>query len=88
VESASFAKLRELSVNYTFNHNQLQGIGLGRLLNEVRIGVIGRNLFTITNYTGVDPEVAPAGDDAFKGRASWFQYPPFRTITGFVEIAF
>ena len=88
VESASFAKLRELSVNYTFNHNQLQGIGLGRLLNEVRIGVIGRNLFTITNYSGVDPEVAPAGDDAFKGRASWFQYPPFRTITGFVEIAF
>ncbi len=88
VESATFLKLRELSVNYTFNHNQLQGIGLGRLLNEVRVGVIGRNLFTVTNYSGVDPEVAPAGDDAFKGRASWFQYPPFRTITGFIEIAF
>lgn len=88
VESATFMKLRELSVNYTLNHSQLQGVGLGRLLNEVRIGVIGRNLFTITDYSGVDPEVAPQGDDAFKGRASWFQYPPFRTITGFIEIAF
>ena len=88
VESASFLKLRELSVNYTLNHNQLQGVGLGRWLNEVRIGLIGRNLATITNYNGIDPEVAPAGDDAFKGRTDWFQYPPFRTITGFIEIAF
>ena len=43
---------------------------------------------TITKYKGFDPEVAPAGDDPFKGRTEWFQYPPFRTITGFIEIAF
>ncbi len=88
VETASFLKLRELSVNYTVAHSQLQSVGLGRLLNEVRIGLIGRNLATITKYSGFDPEVAPAADDPFKGRTDWFQYPPFRTITGFIEIAF
>jgi hypothetical protein len=88
VESATFVKIREISVNYTVSHNQLAGIGLGRLLSEVRLGLIGRNLATFSNYRGTDPEVAPAADDAFKGRADWFQYPPFRTITGFIEIAF
>lgn len=88
VESASFMKLREISVNYTVSHSQLSGVGLGRILNEVRIGLIGRNLATFSKYRGTDPEVAPAADDAFKGRADWFQYPPFRTITGFIEIAF
>ncbi|HLB54520.1 MAG TPA: SusC/RagA family TonB-linked outer membrane protein [Gemmatimonadales bacterium] len=88
VENASFLKVRELSVNYTVSHGQLQGIGLGRILNEVRVGLIGRNLATITKYSGFDPEMAPAGDDPFKGRSEWFQYPPFRTITGFIEIAF
>lgn len=88
VESATFVKIREISVNYTVSHNQLTGIGLGRLLSEVRLGLIGRNLATFSNYRGTDPEVAPAADDAFKGRADWFQYPPFRTITGFIEIAF
>ncbi|HEV8612915.1 MAG TPA: SusC/RagA family TonB-linked outer membrane protein [Gemmatimonadales bacterium] len=88
IESASFVKLRELSVNYTFAHGEVSKIGLGRWLNEVRVGMIGRNLATWTKYRGVDPEVAPQADDAFKGRSDWFQYPPFRTITGFIEIAF
>jgi len=88
VENANFLKVRELSVNYTVSHGQLGSIGLGRFLNEVRVGLIGRNLATITKYSGFDPEVAPAADDPFKGRTEWFQYPPFRTITGFIEIAF
>ena len=88
VESATFVKIRELSVSYTVSHGQLTGVGLGRLLNEVRVGLIGRNLATFSSYRGTDPEVAPAADDAFKGRADWFQYPPFRTLTGFIEIAF
>jgi hypothetical protein len=97
VESATFVKLRELSVNYTFNRDQLGKVGLGRLFSELRIGAIGRNLFTWTGYSGIDPEVAPSlssGPDGsvsaspFRTRADWFQYPPFRTFTGFIEIAF
>jgi TonB-linked SusC/RagA family outer membrane protein len=87
VEDGSYAKLKELSLNYTFVRNQLQSIGLGGL-NELRIGLIARNLFTITNYSGLDPEVSGLFGDPFQVRMDWFQYPQFRTYTAVVEIAF
>jgi TonB-linked SusC/RagA family outer membrane protein len=93
VEDADFLKLREVSVNFTFNREELRKIGLGRLLSELRLGVLGRNLFTWTPYSGLDPEVAPLTEingeaSAFRTRMDWFQYPQFRTFTAFVEIAF
>ena len=93
VEDATFLKLRELSVNYTFNKNDLNKVGIGRWLGEVRVGVIGRNLFTWTPYTGLDPEVSPltevnGSQSGFRTRMDWFQYPQFRTFTASVEIAF
>ncbi|MCG8607552.1 hypothetical protein MJD09_21535, partial [bacterium] len=41
---ATYYKLRELSVKYTFNRNQLSGV-FGGLLKSLSIGFIGRNLF-------------------------------------------
>ncbi|HEX9166635.1 MAG TPA: SusC/RagA family TonB-linked outer membrane protein [Gemmatimonadales bacterium] len=87
VESATYVKLKELSVNYTLIRDQLRKVGLGGL-NEVRLGLIGRNLFTFTDYTGYDPEVSGLQGDPFQVRIDWFQYPQFRTFTGVVEIAF
>ncbi len=55
-------------------------------LNRVRVGLVGRNLFTFSGYSGYDPDVGnPA--DPFVGRIDWFQYPHFRTSSGMVEIA-
>ncbi len=93
VEDATFLKLRELSVNYTLTRNELNKVGIGRWLSEVRVGVIGRNLFTWTPYTGLDPDVAPlteinGSQSGFRTRMDWFQYPQFRTFTATVEIAF
>jgi TonB-linked SusC/RagA family outer membrane protein len=87
VENGTYVKLKELSVNYTLVRDQLSKIGLGGL-NEIRLGVIGRNLFTFTDYSGYDPEVSGLQGDPFQVRIDWFQYPQFRTFTGVVEIAF
>lgn len=87
VESATYVKLKELSVNYTLNSDQLSKIGLGGL-SEMRLGLIGRNIFTISDYSGYDPEVTGLNGDPFQVRIDWFQYPQFRTFTGMVEIAF
>jgi TonB-linked SusC/RagA family outer membrane protein len=88
VESGTYLKIKELAVHYTFDRNQLGKIGLGKIEN-VRIGVIGRNLFTFTNYSGYDPEVgSPFANDPYQVRFDWFTYPHFRTFTGLVEIAF
>lgn len=87
VEPGTYAKIKELSVNYTLVRDQLRKLGLGRLEN-VRLGIVGRNLFTFTKYSGYDPEVSGIQGDPYQFRMDWFQYPHFRTFTGVVEIAF
>ncbi|MCE2612488.1 TonB-dependent receptor [Flavobacteriaceae bacterium D16] len=53
VEDASFLRLKNLQVGYTFNDDIASKVGL----NMLRVYVQGTNLFTITDYTGLDPEV-------------------------------
>ncbi|MDH3291288.1 MAG: SusC/RagA family TonB-linked outer membrane protein [Gemmatimonadota bacterium] len=87
VENGSYAKLKELSVHYTFVSDQLRSIGLGGI-GSIRLGFIARNLFTITNYSGLDPEVSGLFGDPFQVRMDWFQYPQFRTYSTVVEFTF
>jgi TonB-linked SusC/RagA family outer membrane protein len=87
VESGSYAKLKEFAVHYTFAGSSLRSIGLGNLA-ELRVGLVGRNLFTITKYSGLDPEVSGLFGDPFQVRMDWFQYPQFRTFSAVVEITY
>ena len=50
VENASYLRLKNIEVGYTFNFEESLGRG------NVRVYASGQNLFTITNYTGLDPE--------------------------------
>ena len=87
VENGTYMKLKELSVNYTLVSDQLRRIGL-RGLHEMRLAFIARNLFTITNYSGLDPEVSGLFGDPFQVKMDWFQYPQFRTFSAVVEITY
>jgi TonB-dependent starch-binding outer membrane protein SusC len=53
LEDASFLKLRSLILGYTLPADKLQRFGI----DKVRLYVQGANLFTITKYTGMDPEL-------------------------------
>jgi hypothetical protein len=87
VEDGSYAKLKELSVHYTFVSDQLRKVGLGGF-HSIRLGFIARNLFTITDYSGLDPEVSSLVGDPFQVRMDWFQYPQFRTFSASVELSY
>ncbi|MEX2152909.1 MAG: SusC/RagA family TonB-linked outer membrane protein [Gemmatimonadaceae bacterium] len=87
VERGSYAKLKELSLHYTFVTDQLRRVGLGRV-PSLRVGLVGRNLFTITDYSGLDPEISGLFGDPFQVRMDWFQYPQFRTFSAIAEITF
>jgi hypothetical protein len=87
VEDGSYMKLKELSAHYTFNSSQLSRIGLGRV-PSIRLGLIGRNLLTFTDYSGLDPEISGLFGDPFQVRMDWFQYPQFRTFSAVAEITF
>jgi TonB-linked SusC/RagA family outer membrane protein len=53
VEDGSFVKLREASLAYTLPKDSFKNI-----FDEVKISLIGRNLLTISDYKGWDPEIA------------------------------
>ncbi|QNL49142.1 TonB-dependent receptor [Olivibacter sp. SDN3] len=57
VEDGSYFRLKNLTLGYTFPESTLSKIGLER----VRIYIQGQNLFTFTNYTGIDPEITSVG---------------------------
>src|SRR5690606_14920133 len=97
VEDGSYLKLREANVSYTLTRDQLGK--LGRVFEDIRFSVIGRNLLTFTNYSGLDPEVSsPAfnsseisdanNDDPTNFNIDSFSYPNFRTISGSIQFRF
>lgn len=88
VEGASYAKLREVSVTYKLG--RIAGIG------DWTVGLVGRNLATITGYSGYDPETGCGGNSTgcggggsgTQGTGSGlingtdaFSWPTLRTIT-------
>jgi TonB-linked SusC/RagA family outer membrane protein len=58
VEDASYLRLRNLTIGYNFPESLINKSGNG-LLKKLRVYVQGQNLLTLTNYTGLDPEIAP-----------------------------
>ena len=53
-ENASFLRLKSLQVGIALPNKWLEA---QKVFNSVRLTFTGRNLFTVTNYTGIDPEV-------------------------------
>ncbi|MCU0444822.1 MAG: SusC/RagA family TonB-linked outer membrane protein [Microscillaceae bacterium] len=98
VEDGSFVKLRELNISYGFTKSQLMKLGdWAKLFQEIRLSLVGRNLFMITKYSGVDPEasaqppLAPGASNNFDRTLfgyDAFGYPQFRTISGSIQITF
>ncbi len=76
VEDASFVKVRELTVGYRVG--SVGGFG------DWTVSVVGRNLFTFSDYHGFDPEVGISGGDnssAVLNAIDAFTFPNLRTFT-------
>jgi len=54
LSNASFMRLRNLTVSYNFDRSLLARTGF---IRNARVFATGRNLFTVTNFKGIDPEV-------------------------------
>ncbi len=61
VENASFLKLDNLSLSYNFGN-------VGKYISGLTLSALVQNVFTITKYTGVDPEVPNGMDNSFYPR--------------------
>ena len=53
IEDGSFVRLKNLQLGYTIPESVTSKINIG----SIRVYLQGVNLFTITNYSGLDPEL-------------------------------
>jgi TonB-dependent starch-binding outer membrane protein SusC len=77
VEDASFVKLREVSVAYTVPKRVASQLGP---LKSLTMSASGRNLLTITDYSGLDPEVSNFGNQPIGRNYDVAPYPPSRSF--------
>ena len=58
IEDGSFFRLKNLQIGYNFGR-------VGNVFDNLRIYVQGTNLFTITKYSGLDPELFQPNETVF-----------------------
>jgi len=75
VEKGSFLRARQMQLGYTIPANVLNKIGMSR----ARVYVQGQNIFTITKYSGPDPDIGILGNELQMG-VDQFRTPSPRTI--------
>lgn len=73
IENISFLRLKQLVIGYQFPKTWLKGT----FIKDANIYLSGENLFLITNYSGVDPEVI----NPYTGKDDGTQYPLNRKVT-------
>lgn len=88
LEKGNFVRLQNASVGYTF------GVKEEGFLDSFRIYLTGQNLFLITDYSGLDPELSssPSQADLLNGLPTagidYTSYPRPRTFTLGLNITF
>lgn len=88
VEKGSYVRLRELALSYNLPSAWAARIPAANF-RTARIGIVGRNLWTNTDYSGYDPDVtAPTSGNPFAYRVDYFTYPAYRTFTAMLELGF
>ncbi len=88
VEDGSFFRLQSVTLGYSVNYFKKWG------LSKVRLYVTGENLFNISGYSGVDPEVSielvnpDTGEIGSPGIDRYNIYPRPRTVSFGLNVSF
>lgn len=83
IEDGSFLRLKNVSLGYTIPSRQLRKAGISSL----RVYVSADNIWTLTNYSGPDPEVSTRNSVLTPG-FDWSAYPRAYGFTAGVNITF
>ncbi len=77
IEDGSFLKLKNLTIGYTLPANLTRKASISRL----RVYFSTQNLFTITSYTGLDPEIGLQNGNATQNGVDNGTYPSSKFYT-------
>jgi TonB-linked SusC/RagA family outer membrane protein len=91
VEDGSYIRLKNIAVGYNFPSEAIEKLGIERL----RLSVSAQNLLTITNYSGLDPEVNYFGSAGNNNTASntvrgfdFGNYPTVKSVNFSLNVTF
>jgi TonB-linked SusC/RagA family outer membrane protein len=76
IQPSGFAKLREISVGYTFDMAAIQRV---TSFSSIEVRLSGRNLYTWTSYPGIDPETSILGSASPIRGIDYFDIPQDRS---------
>ena len=84
LEDGSFLRVKTVSLSYAIPSRYTKKIGIKAL----NVTVAGQNLFTFTNYTGIDPEVSTKSTSALIQGFDYSAYPQAKTLVFGVNASF
>jgi len=88
LEDGSYTRLKNVQLGYTLPQSILKKYGIGTM----RIYFSGTNLFTITKYSGLDPEMTVSNNAQGQGDTAlgmdWGTYPAAKSYNVGVNITF
>lgn len=80
IENISFVRLKQLAISYTLPDKWFERLGV----KETRVYLTGENLFLLSNYSGIDPEII----NPYTGKDTGDQFPLNRKFTLGLNIKF
>jgi TonB-linked SusC/RagA family outer membrane protein len=84
IKDATFTKLREITLSYTFNGNRFREL---TKLGSMRVSASGRNLYSWDNIDGIDPETNQTGVGGGLG-LEYFTNPQTRSFLFSVSLTY
>ena len=84
IQNASYARLKNITLGYTFSKGVIAGIHA----RQLRVYVSAQNWVTVTPYKGYNPEANFFENDNTKAGIDYGIYPAARTILGGLTITF
>ncbi|MFH5882713.1 hypothetical protein ACG2F4_00265 [Halalkalibaculum sp. DA3122] len=85
VEDGSYLRVKTLTIGYTFDSDLVSQAGANRL----RVYATGRNLLTLTGYSGLEPEIGSLGTGTARDAGiDRFVYPQAKQFLVGIQLGF
>ena len=83
IEDGSFTRLKNVTIGYTFSDDSF-----AKYFQRLRFYVSGQNLITITDYSGLDPEIARVDTTLGSAGIDVGRYPQPKSVIFGLEVTF
>ncbi|MFO7722135.1 MAG: TonB-dependent receptor, partial [Bacteroidales bacterium] len=84
IEDGSYLRIKDIRIGYDLD----AGKWTGNKTMNIKIFIASQNLWTLTRYSGMDPEVNYAGQDNERMGTDFFTYPHARTFLFGINLDF